>query len=82
MGSINDVSIRFPNGSRIVGLPGNETTVPECPRTSHWFVEEERKRSDQLYRRSICASLWMGKGRCFRELIEAAFGKDFARLDL
>ena len=131
----NELSIAFPNGSRIVGLPENETTIrgfsavslllideasrvkdeiyramrptlavddgdlwlmstpngkrgffweewerggeewerisvpaTECPRISARVLEEERANAGRAtgFGRSICASSWIGMGRCFR----------------
>jgi hypothetical protein len=55
---VNELSIRFPTGSRIVGLPGNETTTPDSPRK---LIDEGARVLEHVYRamRPSLASVWM-----------------------
>lgn len=46
----NELSIAFPNGSRIVGLPGNETTVRGFSAVSLMLIDEAARVPDELYR--------------------------------
>ena len=46
----NELSIGFPNGSRIVGLPGNETTVRGFSAVSLMLIDEAARVGDELYR--------------------------------
>lgn len=45
----NEQSLAFPNGSRIVGLPGNEATVRGFSAVSMMLVDEASRVSDELY---------------------------------
>lgn len=45
----NDVSLVFPNHSRIVGLPGSEATVRGFSNVSLLLVDEASRVSDELY---------------------------------
>jgi phage FluMu gp28-like protein len=45
----NEMSIEFPGGSRIVGLPGNEATVRGFSAVSLLLVDEAARVSDDLY---------------------------------
>ena len=45
----NEMSLVFPNGSRIVGLPGNEATVRGFSAVSLLLVDEAARVSDELY---------------------------------
>ena len=45
----NEMSLEFPNGSRIVGLPGNEATVRGFSAVSLLLVDEAARVSDDLY---------------------------------
>src|SRR6202163_291100 len=45
----NEISIAFPNGSRIVGLPGNEATSRGYS-ASLLLLDEEARVDDQMYR--------------------------------
>jgi hypothetical protein len=57
--------------------------APECGRISQRFLEEERERGDQWYRQEYLCEFVDREGALFpRDLIEAAFGEDFAGLDL
>ena len=45
----NEISLAFPNDSRIVGLPGNEATVRGFSAVSLLLVDEAARVSDDLY---------------------------------
>ena len=45
----NEVSLAFPNGSRIVGLPGSEATIRGFSAVSLMLVDEASRVSDELY---------------------------------
>ena len=45
----NEMSLAFPNGSRIVGLPGSEATVRGFSAVSLLLVDEAARVSDELY---------------------------------
>jgi hypothetical protein len=45
----NEISLAFPNGSRIIGLPGTEATVRGFSAVSLLLVDEASRVSDQLY---------------------------------
>src|ERR1700681_4666233 len=45
----NEISLLFPNGSRIVGLPGSEATVRGFSRVSLMLIDEAARVSDELY---------------------------------
>ena len=45
----NEISLAFPNGSRLVGLPGNEATVRGFSAVSLLVVDEAARVSDELY---------------------------------
>lgn len=61
----NEISLEFPNGARIVGLPGNEATTRGFSAVSLLLVDEASRVSDDLYRalRPMLAvsggSLWL-----------------------
>ena len=46
----NEISMLFPNGSRIVGLPGSEATVRGFSAVSLMIVDEAARVSDDLYK--------------------------------
>jgi len=46
----NEISLLFPNGARIVGLPGTEATVRGFSAVSLLLVDEASRVSDDLYR--------------------------------
>src|SRR5215510_6165499 len=46
----NELSIAFPNGSRIVGLPENESKVRGFSNVSLMLIDEASRVSDDLYR--------------------------------
>ena len=45
----NDMSLEFPNGARLVGLPGNEATIRGFSAVSLLLVDEASRVSDELY---------------------------------
>ena len=45
----NEISLAFPNGSRLVGLPGNEATVRGFSSVSLLVVDEAAQVSDGMY---------------------------------
>jgi hypothetical protein len=45
----NEISLEFPNGSRIIGLPGTEATVRGFSAVSLLLVDEASRVSDDLY---------------------------------
>jgi hypothetical protein len=46
----NEISLLFPNGARIVGLPGNEGTVRGFSAVSLMLIDEAARVADDLYR--------------------------------
>jgi hypothetical protein len=66
----NAISLLFPNGSRIVGLPGTEATVRGFSAVSLILIDEASRVSDELYRalRPMLAvgdgDLWMMSTPC------------------
>jgi hypothetical protein len=46
----NALSIAFPNGSRIVGLPENETTIRGFSDVSLLLIDEASRVADEIYR--------------------------------
>src|ERR1700681_4563545 len=44
-----EISLLFPNGARIVGLPGTEATVRGFSRVSLMLIDEAARVSDELY---------------------------------
>ena len=74
----NEISLLFPNGARIVGLPGNEATVRGFSAVSLLVIDEASRVRDDLYKalRPMLAvsggTLWLmstpfGKGGFFWE---------------
>jgi phage FluMu gp28-like protein len=57
----NEMSIAFPNGSRIVGLPGNETTVRGFSAVSLMLIDEAARVEDDFYR-AMRPALAVGDG--------------------
>ncbi|HEY9247517.1 MAG TPA: terminase family protein [Rariglobus sp.] len=45
----NEISLAFPNGSRVVGLPGNEQTVRGFSAVSLLLMDEAARVSEELY---------------------------------
>ena len=57
----NEISIAFPNGSRIVGLPHNETTARGFTKVSLMLIDEASRVEDKLYR-AMRPALAVGNG--------------------
>jgi hypothetical protein len=68
----NEISLQFSNGSRIVGLPGNEATVRGFSKVSLLLVDEAAQVSDTLYR-TVRPMLAVGDGALW--LMSTPFGK-------
>jgi hypothetical protein len=78
----NDLSIAFPNGSRIIGLPGNEAMVRGFT-ASLILIDEAARVPDELYR-AMRPSLAVGNGEPVADeaLLTASagsFGRNGAR---
>jgi Terminase large subunit, T4likevirus-type, N-terminal len=67
----NEISIAFPNGSRIVGLPGNEATARGYS-ASLLLIDEAARVDDQLYR-AMRPSLAVANGDLW--LMSTPYGK-------
>lgn len=46
----NEISLLFPNGARVVGLPGSEATVRGFSAVSLMIIDEAARVSDQMYK--------------------------------
>src|SRR5439155_6384357 len=57
----NEISLLFPNGSRIVGLPGMEDTVRGFSAVSLMLIDEASRVSDDLYK-AVRPMLAVGDG--------------------
>jgi len=68
----NEISMLFPNGSRIVGLPGSEATVRGFSAVALMLVDEAARVSDDLYK-AVRPFLAVGDGDLW--LISTPFGK-------
>ena len=68
----NEISLAFPNGARIVGLPGNEATTRGFSAVSLLVVDEAARVSDDLYR-AIRPMLAVSGGGLW--LMSTPFGK-------
>jgi phage FluMu gp28-like protein len=68
----NDSSLQFPNGSRIVGLPGNEATVRGFSAVALLLVDEASRVNDELYH-AVRPMLAVSDGRLW--LMSTPFGK-------
>ena len=66
----NEMSLQFPNGSRIVGLPGSEETIRGFSAVTLLLVDEASRVADELYmavRPMLAASsgaLWLMSTPC------------------
>src|SRR5579864_7734452 len=58
---VNELSIAFPNGSRIVGLPGKEATVRCFSAVSLMLIDEAARVKDEFYR-AVRPMLAVGDG--------------------
>src|SRR5437588_676012 len=68
----NEISMLFPNGSRIVGLPGSEATVRGFSAVSLMVIDEAARVSDDLYK-AVRPFLAVGGGDLW--LMSTPFGK-------
>jgi hypothetical protein len=68
----NEMSMVFPNGSRIVGLPGSEATIRGYSAVSLLLVDEAARVSDELYK-AIRPMLAVSEGALW--LMSTPFGK-------
>jgi hypothetical protein len=68
----NEISLLFPNGSRIVGLPGTESTVRGFSAVSLMLIDEAARVSDELYM-AVRPMLAVGDGDLW--LMSTPFGK-------
>jgi hypothetical protein len=68
----NEISLAFPNGSRIVGLPGTEATVRGFSAVSLLLVDEASRVSDELYM-AVRPMLAVSGGKLW--LMSTPFGK-------
>jgi hypothetical protein len=68
----NEISLEFPNGSRIVGLPGTEGTIRGFSAVSLLLVDEAARVSDDLYM-AIRPMLAVSDGTLW--LMSTPFGK-------
>jgi hypothetical protein len=68
----NEMSLEFPNGSRIVGLPGNEATIRGFSAVALLLVDEASRVSDELYM-AIRPMLAVSHGALW--LMSTPFGK-------
>ena len=57
----NEMSLQFPGGSRIVGLPGNQDTVRGFSAVSLLLIDEAARVSDELYN-AVSPMLAVGDG--------------------
>ena len=69
----NGMSLEFPNGSRIVGLPGNEATIRGFSAVALLLVDEAARVSDDLYMAIrpmlavSAAALWLMSTPCGKQ---------------
>jgi hypothetical protein len=68
----NAISLLFPNGSRIVGLPGTEATIRGFSAVSLLLIDEASRVSDELYK-SVRPMLAIGGGALW--LMSTPFGR-------
>ena len=68
----NEISLLFPNGSRLVGLPGTEATVRGFSAVSLMLVDEAARVSDEMYK-AVRPMLAVGDGDLW--LMSTPFGK-------
>ena len=68
----NEISLEFPNGSRVVGLPGNEATIRGFSAVSLLLVDEAARVEDELYM-AIRPMLAVSRGTLW--LMSTPFGK-------
>src|SRR5262249_45109811 len=58
---VNDISVAFPNGSRIVGLPENEAKIRGFSNVSLLMIDEASRVTDEAYR-AMRPTLAVGDG--------------------
>jgi hypothetical protein len=68
----NDISLKFPNGSRIVGLPGTEGTIRGFSAVSLLLIDEASRVEDVLYK-ALRPMLAVGNGDMW--MMSTPFGK-------
>jgi phage FluMu gp28-like protein len=68
----NEISLAFPNGSRVIGLPGNEATIRGFSAVSLLLVDEAARVDDELYL-AIRPMLAVSRGTLW--LMSTPFGK-------
>ncbi len=68
----NEISLLFPNGSRLVGLPGTEATVRGFSAVSLMLIDEAARLSDEMYK-AVRPMLAVGDGDLW--LMSTPFGK-------
>jgi len=68
----NEISLMFPNGSRMVGLPGSESTVRGFSAVSLMVIDEAARVPDELYK-AVRPFLAVGGGSLW--LMSTPFGK-------
>jgi Terminase large subunit, T4likevirus-type, N-terminal len=68
----NEISLQFPGGSRIVGLPGNEDTVRGFSAVSLLLIDEAGRVCDELYN-AVSPMLAVGDGDLW--LMSTPFGR-------
>src|SRR5712692_531610 len=68
----NEISLLFPSGSRIVGLPGSESTIRGFSAVSLLLIEKAARVSDELYQ-PVRPMLAVGDGDLW--LMSTPFGK-------
>jgi len=68
----NRISLRFPNGSRIVGIPGREATLRGYSAVSLLIIDEASRVEDSVYK-ALRTMLAVGKGDVW--LLSTPFGK-------
>jgi hypothetical protein len=57
----NQISLELPNGSRIIGLPGNEDTIRGFSKVSLMLIDEAARVSDEIYK-AVRPMLAVGNG--------------------
>ena len=71
-GRENRISLRFPNGSRIVGIPGKEATLRGFSAVSLLIIDEASRVDDAVYK-ALRPMLAVGNGDLW--LLSTPFGK-------
>ena len=76
----NEISIEFPNKSRIVGLPGNEATMRGFSAVSLLLVDEAARVDDDLYK--AIRPMLAVSGVFDRDLVYRAISEEFEPLNI